>query len=427
MAIDKSLRQHYEVTAPRKKKIKGQLHKLAYITDKEAKLLQKSGGVKTKTSKGIFAYPPPGERGGPGSGAEGRSPGGGGGGNGRSAALAAQAAASAASAARSRAAAAAAETDRQNRNAEAEAAAKARSQAANTPISGGESMARFGTPVYAGTTTKVADDMISRGEGKTDEDAREKFISQQYIKPRNIYEGTDLEEQREIDRIRAERNLQFNPNLSRDERQNLEVGLGLREPKQSSGFLKGLGTLAASVFLPAILPAKAAAAYKVYNTAKTASAFAKKFGVTDTDVVQSLTKNVLNKDILKQTLKDDKPKVADRHPGTGKKKRTTTDDRGDGVNRILPESLQSTVSEGTQQFLSDEQKEQYLVAQNKMKAALAEGYYVDSNGKQIALDDEQINALTQFITKIDSLLVDPVMMADGGRVDKAFGGRVRDI
>jgi hypothetical protein len=416
--IEKSL------TAPRKKKVKGQLHELAYITPKEAKLLQKSGGVKTKTSKGIFAYPPPGERGGPGSGAEGRSPGGGGGGNGRSAALAAQAAASAASAARSRAAAAAAETDRQNRNAEAEAAAKARSQAANTPISGGESMARFGTPVYAGTTTKVADDMISRGEGKTDEDAREKFISQQYIKPRNIYEGTDLEEQREIDRIRAERNLQFNPNLSRDERQNLEVGLGLREPKQSSGFLKGLGTLAASVFLPMLLPARAAATYKMYNTAKTVSSAAKKFGLTKDDKLLSLRSKFLNSDMQKQLLKDEKIKVANL---TNKKKRTTTDDRGDGVNRILPESLQSTVSEGTQQFLSDEQKEQYIVQQNKMKAALAEGYYVDRNGKRIALDDEQVNALTQFITKIESLLVDPVMMADGGRVDKAFGGRVRDI
>tara|TARA_R110002012_G_scaffold153746_1_gene313940 strand:+ start:45 stop:1094 length:1050 start_codon:yes stop_codon:yes gene_type:complete len=68
--IEKSL------TAPRKKKVKGQLHELSYITPKEAKLLQKSGGVKTKTSEGIFAYPPPGERGGPGSGSEGRAPGG---------------------------------------------------------------------------------------------------------------------------------------------------------------------------------------------------------------------------------------------------------------------------------------------------------------------------------------------------------------
>ena len=66
--IEKSL------TAPRKKKVKGQLHKLAYITDKEAKLLQKFGGQKVMTPEKIPAYPPPGERGGPGSGAEGRAP-----------------------------------------------------------------------------------------------------------------------------------------------------------------------------------------------------------------------------------------------------------------------------------------------------------------------------------------------------------------
>ena len=413
--IEKSL------TAPRKKKVKGQLHKLAYITDKEAKLLQKFGGQKVMTPEKIPAYPPPGERGGPGSGAEGRSPGGGGGGGGGERAMAANIAAAAA---RSRAAAAEsaakAKRDMQATIAKAEKAEAAR---VATPISGGESMARFGTPVYAGTTTKVADDMISRGEGKTDEDAREKFISQQYIKPRNIYDGTDLEQQREIDKIRAERNLQFNPNLSRDERQNLEVGLGLREPKQSSGFLKGLGTLAASVFLPALLPAKLAKTYTTYKQLNMLSSAAKKFGLTKDDKMLSLRSKFLNSDMRKQLLKDDKPKVANL---TNKKKRTT-DDRGDGMNRILPESLQSTVSEGTQQFLSDEQKEQYLVAQNKMKAALAEGYYGDRNGKRIALDDEQVNALTQFITKIDSLLVDPVMMADGGRVDKAFGGRSRDI
>ncbi len=97
------------------------------------------------------------------------------------------------------------------------------------------------------------------------------------------------------------------------------------------------------------------------------------------------------------------------------------------MNRILPETLQSAVSEGTQQFLSDEMKEQYTVAQNKMKAALASGYYTDQDGRQIQLSDEQVNALTQWVTKIDSMLVDPVMMADGGRIDKALGGRSRDI
>ena len=54
--IDKSLKQHYDV--PETKKIKGQLHKLAYITAKEANLLQKSGGQKVMTPEGIPAYPP---------------------------------------------------------------------------------------------------------------------------------------------------------------------------------------------------------------------------------------------------------------------------------------------------------------------------------------------------------------------------------
>ena len=56
--IDKSLKQHYDV--PETKKIKGQLHKLAYITAKEANLLQKSGGQKVMTPEGIPAYPPQG-------------------------------------------------------------------------------------------------------------------------------------------------------------------------------------------------------------------------------------------------------------------------------------------------------------------------------------------------------------------------------
>ena len=56
--IDKSLKQHYDV--PETKKIKGQLHKLAYITAKEANLLQKSGGKKVMTPEGIPAYPPQG-------------------------------------------------------------------------------------------------------------------------------------------------------------------------------------------------------------------------------------------------------------------------------------------------------------------------------------------------------------------------------
>jgi hypothetical protein len=197
----------------------------------------------------------------------------------------------------------------------------------------------------------------------------------------------------------------------------------LKRPSGIGGILKGVGM----ALLPGLLPAKLAAGLATYNQAKMISSAAKKFGITDKDVVQTLTSKVLDKDIRKQILKDDIPKVADRHPGTSKKKKTTVREDKDGPNQILPENLQSTVSEGTQQFLSDEMKEQYKVAQNKMKAALSSGYYTDQDGKQIQLSDEQVDALTQWVAKIDGMLIDPVTMADGGRVDKALGGRVRDI
>ena len=47
------------------------------------------------------------------------------------------------------------------------------------------------------------------------------------------YKGTeDLEEQREIDKRNALTKLRYDPNLTKDERETLEVGLGLREPKK---------------------------------------------------------------------------------------------------------------------------------------------------------------------------------------------------
>jgi len=62
--------------APVNKVVDGQSHYLAYITPDEGKSLQQQGGKEVVTDQGIPAYPPPGERGGPGSGSEGRAPGG---------------------------------------------------------------------------------------------------------------------------------------------------------------------------------------------------------------------------------------------------------------------------------------------------------------------------------------------------------------
>ena len=68
-------RQLYNKGGPMRK-IKGQDHMLAYITPGERDTLVDLGGQETMTPEGILAYPPPGEKGGPGSGSEGRSLGG---------------------------------------------------------------------------------------------------------------------------------------------------------------------------------------------------------------------------------------------------------------------------------------------------------------------------------------------------------------
>jgi len=59
--------------APVNKVVNGQSHYLAYITPDEGKSLTDQGGKETITNSGIPAYPPPGEKGGPGSGSEGRA------------------------------------------------------------------------------------------------------------------------------------------------------------------------------------------------------------------------------------------------------------------------------------------------------------------------------------------------------------------
>jgi len=66
--------------------------------------------------------------------------------------------------------------------------------------------------------------------------------------------------------------------------------------------------------------------------------------------------------------------------------------------------------------------------QSIMKTALDEGWYLDNEGRRIQLTDQQKEMLTTYITRIDKYLVDPTAMAAyGGRIDKALGGRSRDI
>ena len=68
--------------------------------------------------------------------------------------------------------------------------------------------------------------------------------------------------------------------------------------------------------------------------------------------------------------------------------------------------------------------------QSLLQTTLNDGFYVDNEGRTIQLNDQQKAMLTNYITQIDDYLVNidtRVMSAYGGRVDKALGGRSRDI
>jgi len=72
----------------------------------------------------------------------------------------------------------------------------------------------------------------------------------------------DLEEQLAIDKENALRKLRFDTTLTKNERQNLEVGLGFRKATPKRGFWGTIGNIALSL-IPGLLPAKMAMAWKV--------------------------------------------------------------------------------------------------------------------------------------------------------------------
>ena len=109
---------------------------------------------------------------------------------------------------------------------------------------------------------------------------------------------------------------------------------------------------------------------------------------------------------------------------TGEQKRTKTfhKDKGDKQQET---TIQETIA-GEKPLgidFEDLRKKQFI-----MKNALDEGYYTDNKGRRIQLTDKHKKMLTNYITQIDQYLVDPTAMAAyGGRIDKALGGRSRDI
>ena len=110
---------------------------------------------------------------------------------------------------------------------------------------------------------------------------------------------------------------------------------------------------------------------------------------------------------------------------TGEQKRKKTFHEGEGGDKQQETTVQKAIA-GEKPLgvnLEDIRKKQMV-----MKTALDEGWYMDNQGRKIQLTDKQKMMLTNYITQIDQYLVDPrAMSAYGGRIDKALGGRSRDI
>jgi len=71
--------------------------------------------------------------------------------------------------------------------------------------------------------------------------------------------------------------------------------------QKEGGFWKSLGNIAMAMVLPALLPAKLVKGYNLYKTVKSATAFAKKIGITDQDVMQIVKQKYFGgKDISSQ-------------------------------------------------------------------------------------------------------------------------------
>jgi hypothetical protein len=109
----------------------------------------------------------------------------------------------------------------------------------------------------------------------------------------------------------------------------------------------------------------------------------------------------------------------------GEKKRNKTFHEGEGGDKQQVSTVEEAIS-GKKALgidFDELRKKQFI-----MKNALDEGYYTDNEGRTIQLTDEQKSMLTNYISQIDDYLIDPrAMAAYGGRIDKALGGRVRDI
>ena len=96
---------------------------------------------------------------------------------------------------------------------------------------------------------------------------------------------------------------------------------------------------------------------------------------------------------------------------------------GDGIQQVVTGG-EDVVTENIKKFtgITEEDKAEFMKRRNMVQGILDQGSY---QGKE--LTEQQRNSLLNYIEQISKFLVDPMEVAYGGRIDKALGGRSRDI
>ena len=107
---------------------------------------------------------------------------------------------------------------------------------------------------------------------------------------------------------------------------------------------------------------------------------------------------------------------------------------GDGIQQAIT-GEKGLLTEGAKTLgITDEQRKQYLLMQNKMKTALGQGSYTNEQGQVIQLNEQQLDQLQKYIDNLNNILQTtlqkdqmPMGAAHGGRIDSPLMGRSRDI
>ena len=78
--------------------------------------------------------------------------------------------------------------------------------------------------------------------------------------------------------------------------------------------------------------------------------------------------------------------------------------------------------------ITEDQRKQYMLMQNKMKTALDQGSYINAQGQVIQLNEQQMDQLQNYIDNLNRILGNVLQTAaHGGRIDGPLMGGSRYI